>query len=234
MSFTQPVLYTKLTELTDIIANDSAVELAQNELDLKMFIKLPKLNDSSITILEGDYRGYNDSILNIGGRTTNHIEINKNMEDMIIHENIQDDPNDSEKKISTITWSKAQDFSNLKLVTPLQLLMLNTHESYPFADRLIEYLLDNVVSPEDELHDNIARVKTIADLNGVTLNADKFWEDKLRAVIYEDLVSRPNINQHDLLGYLDRYAEQNYVYYTNARNNESISSARIDIYNEEK
>jgi hypothetical protein len=47
-----------------------------------------------------------------------------------------------------------------KLITPLHLLKLNTGESYPFANRLLEYLIGNVVTPIDSIADNIERAKT--------------------------------------------------------------------------
>ena len=53
-----------------------------------------------------------------------------------------------------------ENINDIKLITPLQLLYLNTGESYPFADRLIEYLVGNAITPLDTLGDNIKRVKT--------------------------------------------------------------------------
>ena len=79
----------------------------------------------------------------------------------------KDDANTEANKIFTpqITFNKTvlnfdEDINNIKLITPLQLLYLNTGESYPFADRLIEYLVGNAITPLDTLGDNIKRVKT--------------------------------------------------------------------------
>jgi hypothetical protein len=61
MHFNQPVLYDKLKSDDFInkflkINNTREGEIADKESQLKLFIKLPTKNASSITILEGDYR----------------------------------------------------------------------------------------------------------------------------------------------------------------------------------
>jgi len=37
--------------------------------------------------------------------------------------------------------------------------MLNDKVSYPFADRLIEYLLENVINNRDEIGEDIVRIR---------------------------------------------------------------------------
>jgi hypothetical protein len=68
---------------------------------------------------------------------------------------------------NTIINFDTNDFEELlgKLTTPLQLLRTNTGTSYPFADRLIEYLVGNVVTPLDDISDNISRAKSIVKAN---------------------------------------------------------------------
>ena len=46
-------------------------------------------------------------------------------------------------------------------ISGLELLAGNTGVSYPFADRLLEYLLDNVITPIDDISDNIKRVQKV-------------------------------------------------------------------------
>ena len=59
------------------------------------------------------------------------------------------------------------------LVTPLQLLSQNTGISYPFADRLIEYLVGNAVTPVDDISDNIKRAKKVINAKTNALRDDE-------------------------------------------------------------
>ena len=61
--FSQPFIYDKLANITANEIVNSDIELATKEDDLKLFIKIPFSNTSSIVILEGDYVGYNDRLL---------------------------------------------------------------------------------------------------------------------------------------------------------------------------
>jgi hypothetical protein len=50
-------------------------------------------------------------------------------------------------------------------ITPLQLLAANTNISYPFSDKLVEYLLGNVITSADDIDDNIKRVHAVVAAN---------------------------------------------------------------------
>ncbi|MBO7078474.1 MAG: hypothetical protein J6W64_01530 [Bacilli bacterium] len=58
-----------------------------------------------------------------------------------------------------------------KPITNLQLLQCNTGVNHPFADRLIEYLIGNVITCEDDLEDNIKRIQKIIKLNNKNYTA---------------------------------------------------------------
>lgn len=64
------------------------------------------------------------------------------------------------------------DFDNRdsRLITALQLLMFNTGESYPFADRLIEYLTGAVITNQDPLSDNVKRIQKIISENYINVD----------------------------------------------------------------
>lgn len=186
--------------------------LAKNECDLKLFIKLPAANNSSITILEGDYRSWNNGNGVGTDKTQNKTVLNFDAPDKLFSN------------------------SNLKLITPLQLLKFNTGKSYPFADRLVEYLLGNTITPLDEIADNIKRVQTIALKNGQVNKADGIWTDKLQKILYnfmnsEELAqSNKKETNHDILGYVDKDVEN--AYYAKMSNGVE-TLLQVDLYKNE-
>ena len=60
--FSQPILYTKLTEEDLTKSEIDEMEIAQQECNLRLIIKIPASIDTTITILEGNYLNYNDRI----------------------------------------------------------------------------------------------------------------------------------------------------------------------------
>jgi hypothetical protein len=60
--FSKPTLYTKINNLSALMDKNNESELAQYENDLKLILKVPSNNKSSIVILEGNYLNYNDVI----------------------------------------------------------------------------------------------------------------------------------------------------------------------------
>lgn len=220
--FSKPILYDLAELLPSKLAEGSAEEkeqweetmmwLAKNEGDLKLFIKLPATNNSSITVLEGDYRSWNDS---------QGVGINKTQNKTVLNFEASDE---------------CLSNSNLKLITPLQLLKFNTGKSYPFADRLVEYLLGNTITPLDEIADNIKRVQTIALKNGQVNKADGIWTDKLQKILYSFMNSKEltqsnkKETNHDILGYVDKDVEN--AYYAKMTNG-AETLLQVDLYKNE-
>ena len=219
LSFNNPQLFDPTEKLLPYLDPNHALELAQHEEDLKLFIKVPSQNKSAIVILEGDYR---DSQM---PNMTSSSQITFNKTVLNFDENIND----------------------IKLITPLQLLYLNTGESYPFADRLIEYLVGNAITPLDTLGDNIKRVKTTVVRQAGKdsgIIADYLWDDKLRLYLYNyimKLSEETGKMPHDILGYVDRFTETNYAYVektitdaTNKKKKITKSISGINIYDEKE
>ncbi len=128
-----------------------------------------------------------------------------------------------------------------KLITPLQLLRLNTTESYPFADRLVEYLIGNAItSSEDQAAHNVARVQKAIEFNTISAqNYSKYddkgkptpdskpiytyryktknkdiWDNNIKYIIYDYMSTNYNSDEvnHDILGFIDKDAEKYYDY----------------------
>ena len=98
--------------------------------DFRLIIRLPINNNSSITILEGDYRNVNQYTSNYNNDTYYN---------------------------SCVTNFESQ--SNLQFKSRAQLLMINSGISFPFADKLIGYLVGNVITHLDTIGDNIKRIQ---------------------------------------------------------------------------
>lgn len=166
MQFGAPILYTALTDLAvpRLSVEDSTVEslidhankrsyiawLTTHQSDLRMFIKVSKHTESSITVLEGDYRNWNDYTAHPGKPEAGipcDCGVNKKVNHTVIsNESIFAD-------------------ADIKLITSLQLLKFNTGNHRPFADRLLEYLLDQVITGgERETRENVLMAQTLAGL----------------------------------------------------------------------
>lgn len=129
LQFDNPVLY-KITS--------PSLEVLKRERYLYLVIQLPVENNSSITVLEGDYT--ETRIKNIYAQ---------------------------EAENRTVYGNRYEPTSKIKPVLgDYSLLTLNTKESYAFSDRLIEYLLGNVINVTEELPGNIKKVQaTLSQLD---------------------------------------------------------------------
>lgn len=224
----------------------SRLDILNREQDLKLFLKVPTSCKSSIVVLEGDYIGFNDSMYlpqtDTTGKVTWKYQIN-----------------------SWITnFDKEQpDLLNtciFKPISKLQLLAFNTGESYPFADRLIEYLVGSAITPLDEVSDNIKRTQNVIRQNGHRFSIDGVWENKIQKIIYDQLMNAGPIELdqagsvvdkrqgvfnrlghstrsifYDILGYVDKDAEKYYASWALTKDKKNLVIAdtiqNTDIYN---
>ena len=221
--FSQPFIFDlldytddgKLNTLIESLNENEKIEVAQNECDLKLFIKVPVNNTSTIVVLEGNYIGWND-------RSETWVERNN-------------------KKYFEVKSNKSVlnlDFINndtkLNLISPLQLLQFNTNEQHPFADRLIEYLIGNVISnTEEEIYDNVRRAqKALYDNKNYMIRVPGAWDYEMNKLFYEYMTSR-NLDfetDHDLLGYVDKDVEKYYKSRTNDKSKVSyVSLSNIEL-----
>ena len=212
--FNQPFLYNKLnikhwSDDTDFTTsteagNDSVPvmrsnvftrwDLTNREKDLKLFIKIPVSCKSSITILEGNYINFND----VKYAPVKYIENGQLFNPAV------DDSNTPVKHTSwhyntnhcVLNFDISRNGDNINLnkgsfrpISQIQLLAFNTGESYPFADRLIEYLGGSAITPIDEIPDNIKRVQKVMNQNDYWFEVDGLWENKMQKIIYDYIMN---------------------------------------------
>jgi hypothetical protein len=152
-------------------------EVAVRESELKLFIKVPASNTSSITVLEGDYCSYNDALYTFDSKKGWQYFNNSTVA------NFETKKTYRESKLPEINLRE------FKPISKLQLLALNTGISYPFADRLIEYLVANVIVPNDGTPDNIMRLQKIMEDCGYSFQINGVWENKMQMILYDYLMN---------------------------------------------
>ena len=209
MLFNKPVLYDPTAGLKKYLDPRHPLEIAQHESDLKLFIKLPISNKSSIVILEGDYTEYTPSTI-------------------IKYSPAKDDDFIVVNNHTQVNFDGDLDENIKHLVTPLQLLAQNTGISYPFADRLIEYLVGNAVTPVDDISDNIKRAKKVINAKTNALRDDEgVWEEIMQLILYNYASNNFNVRiNHDILGYVDKDTES----YSNGSVSQPETISNADIY----
>lgn len=129
--------------------------------DTRLIIQLPKDNDSSIVVLEGEWK------------TNPKTQFVGNVDDVY--------------------------YSRLKLME------MNDRTMYAFSDRLIEYLVGNVVTSEDETQPDIDRVIDAVKKQGVDVYGRQYDETLRRNVF--NIVMSINPNLRDINGYADKDTE---------------------------
>lgn len=135
------------------------------EKDLMLLLRLPNEINSTITILEGNYKDY-CSIID-GSLVT---KFNTGWDKSYKDKNVDD-------KYGENYPSK------------LSLLRVNNGKSYPFADRLVEFLLGHMITPIDDIDTNIERVQTQVYPLGIKGNLG-IWDDRLRNNIYKEILKK--------------------------------------------
>jgi hypothetical protein len=165
-------------------------DIAMREQDLKLFIKVPALCKSSIVVLEGDYRRFNDFIYTPTDRViTAKKALVDNTSELRANTAWEYRRNHSIINFNTSTDKVDLNKTAFSPISRLQLLALNTGESHPFADRLIEYLSNSAITSIDEIADNIKRAQKVMNDNGYYFKVNGLWEDKMQKIIYDYIMN---------------------------------------------
>lgn len=115
---------------------------------------------------------------------------------------------------------------NELLTSKLGLLMINTEKIYAFSNRLIEYLLLNVITNRDDIRNNIGTIQDKAfysDYNSSYIH--DVWDNGLRYNLYMSYMKEPKTNKIDINGFIDKDMENfvhNYLYKQRLNKHEKI------------
>lgn len=174
--------------LYDGVADKKPQDIGQdyyNKEDcLYLFLNLSRDYDSSIVVLEGDYSSSTDVFINSGGYTEicyAPAAYNESKTDLFVPE----------------TSSR------------LQLLNCKSSFSYPFADKLLQYLFSHVITPVDEIASNIKRAQSTlynkGYLNYITRYGTWTKEDTAACLLcsHKNTDHREITKDYDVIGYLD-------------------------------
>jgi hypothetical protein len=273
--FNQPFLYSKLSTANWLAVNDFKEDhlktdeytrwsITNRESDLRLFIKIPTSCTSSITILEGDYTTYNNH---------NYIPIRLDSSGNSVDISDKNKLKNTDKTL----WKYSQNCSVLnfkptdstgntvdlndyifKPISKLQLLAFNTGESYPFSDRLVEYLIGSAITSIDPINDNIKRTQQVMELNKNYFKIEGLWEPKMQNLLYDHIIhsgpiktekgklvdkrqgTHPRLGHsskstlYDVLGYVDKDAEKLYAHWILVDDKATMEANihNVDIYDE--
>lgn len=152
----------------------------RNEKYLYLLIQFMSTVDTTLIVLEGDYT-------NVGCNYIYNLEPVLNVE--------YDDETVQEKNNIT-----PPEFDRMML-SNLDLLQFSSKEQRPFSHRLVEYLLDNVITSRDELSLDIK----LAQRGRMTQTG--IWDNNLRRAVYRDYLLSKHTRKIDITGYVDKDVE---------------------------
>lgn len=203
VSFSSPIKYR-------INKNDFSEDKANiNVLNdyLTLFILLP--NNSKIVVLEGDYN--NSTYVKTEKRTKiiDNESILYNTQDIKLVKNVANFKNINQ-------WT-SNDWSHYFIVRS-SLLTDISNNNYAFCSRLIEYLLNNVITSQDKISENILRVQEYcSSLKNLQQNGSRYtlpytkgiWDNQLRKYIYDLVTNNPKYPIiTDINGFVDKDSEK--------------------------
>ena len=216
-SFSSPYLYDGLViEPEDKLYKTEVI----NENNLKLFIKLPASNQSSIVVLEGSYLNCNDwSFATFKEEGTT--DIFKAKYNYSVVNTYPEGVNSSEIDYTSLLKSKNS------------LLYMNTGISYPFSDRLIEYLVHNTIDITETIPENIKRMQWLllerykegkkdSGLPSIG-KAYGIWDKKYSVILYNLALKEGLLDsKSDILGYVDKDIENKLGRYIDIKEKEGV------------
>lgn len=239
-------------------------DIINREKDLRLFIKVPTSCKSSIVVLEGDYREFNNAkylptkkVLD-GDLLLEKTAWNYTQNHTVLNFNTVKKGAMYETAAGKSFFGDGIDLNDytFKPISRLQLLAINTGESHPFADRLVEYLGGSAITSIDEIPDNIKRIQRVMKENKNYFKIEGLWEDKMQNILYDYMVcsgpivvngglledkrqgTHPRLGytskstMYDVLGYVDKDTEKLYSSWKRTDGKAIVKNniQNIDIY----
>lgn len=176
---------------------------------LKLIIRLPIDDESAVVVLEGDYKDYKPYFTNL--------QINYEREDLL------SEIVDGEKSSTNLksNYQYEEEYKNLfnENIKSYNFQLVNElkkgNVSYPIADRLVEYLIGNVITELDPISKNIIDAKkklayryldySVNNLNSVSASYTIMDRFKMLDALSTNKLYKANTQ--DLLGYVDKDIE---------------------------
>lgn len=226
-----PIHYKICTKKSDVQIEDFTDEYKKKLLNLEKYlyllIQLPVNSSSSITVLEGNYtnKHLNKTFYNIDfeslSSSDNDSEF-KTIQDVIddilasrtdfIRSNIFEQ-NDYSNSTALTTILSLLNFCNVEdknryLSGKLSLLEYDFSTSYAFNDRLIEYLLLNVIDNTDTIDNNVTKVQKTLNITNRLDVIPSVWSDLLRSLLFRNYFSSNLEKKFDISGFVDKDIEK--------------------------
>lgn len=87
------------------------------------------------------------------------------------------------------------------------LLKMNDKIRYAFSDRIVEFLLGNVIAKNEDIVNNVKRVQDAIKANSYFESMDDVWNDNLRKLLFDSYLDYAD-NPYDVTGYVDKDIEK--------------------------
>ncbi len=129
---------------------------------------------------------------------------NNNTSSIVVIEG--DNSSNNVRKIINIEYSMYLDNDSINnaFISELSLLQINDRNIYAFSNRLIEYLLLNVIDSSDTISDNIIRVNDYANIK---TKYNFLYSNDLRNYVFNKSL-KESYNKFDLNGFVDKDTEK--------------------------
>lgn len=177
LDFRKPVkMQVDLDNFVDGVSGINQETLYILEDYLYLLIRLPAENKSSIVVLEGDY-------------TSTYCKNTINME---------------YADINNVDKFTPHSFDMVNQVVP-SLIQVNTGVSYPYSNRLVEYLTTTPITNITTIKNNLLNVN-----KKLGLKENDFWDNYIRLTAYNRYMERDITNAYkfDISGFIDRTVEE--------------------------